>query len=90
MKQAPFIRKNTKELREFLINIGLLLCPCCYDFNNAEDEFLYINGRVHSCHNSEEKGLFLRDIEIGKTNDFDCGENEELFKNKVMEYLNQK
>lgn len=63
-----YIRKNTKELRDRLKEIGYKICKCCKDF---DDEWLVTipsEGKVHGCRyrKSEETGI-------------DCGENEELF-----------
>lgn len=84
-----FIRKDTPELRQRLMDLGYSICPCCDFEGSVWLSILPINGTVHgvgfcdstglSPIDTQEKALaqFLYDSE--KDGSIDCGDNEELF-----------
>lgn len=84
-----FIRKDTPELRQRLMDLGYKICPCSDFEGSVWLSILPINGTVHgvgfcdstglSDINTQEKALalFLHDSE--KDGSIDCGDNEELF-----------
>lgn len=81
-----FIRKNTQELRNKLLEIGHTLCPCT-EFEDADwllvsnDNDLYSS--VHGLGYADETiNIPKEDIFnnfLSNTNHIDCGTNEELF-----------
>ena len=84
-----FIRKDTPQLRQRLIDLGYKICPCSDFEGSVWLSILPINGTVHgvgfcdstglSDIDTQEKALalFLHDSE--KDGSIDCGDNEELF-----------
>ncbi len=72
-KTDCFIRLNTQELREWMRDVGISMCPCC-EFEDAEWLQVGRDG-AHSISN-EEEALFL----FENTKSIDCGTNVNLFK----------
>lgn len=86
MERGFFIRKNTKELRNKLVELGHLVCKCA-EFEDAR--WLHIskygdNGFHGVGYRDESLGLNMSVEDVlnyfeKETKDFDCGTNEELF-----------
>ena len=84
--QSCFIRKNTPELREKLLEIGHTLCPCT-EFEDADwlsvsnnkdlDRSVHGLGYADETINIPKEDIF-NDF-LSNTNHIDCGTNEELF-----------
>lgn len=77
-----YIRKNTKELRDRLKEIGYTICKCCY-FNDAVWlDTLPQNGTAHGVGYVSE-GVKSQEEELSRyvaeDNGIDCGDNDELF-----------
>ncbi len=74
--QSCFIRKNTKELRDFLDDIKLQIHPNYREyllkFPNRKENFLFVNREAYC------NSIFGYNEEVDRA--IDCGENEELFK----------
>lgn len=72
------IRKNTPGLRKKLENIGYKLCLCTYGWGDTGNLFTGTDGEVHTIHD-EDAEEFIHEIETGKSDCIDCGDDEELF-----------
>lgn len=83
-----FIRKNTPELRKKLEELGYRVCVCCTFENNIwlnvfehEDrKEIHGVGCFEDYYNTQEEAL---QAFSEKYSEYDCGDNEELFLEKV-------
>lgn len=84
-----FIRKDTPELRQRLIDLGYKICPCSDFEGSIWLSILPINGTVHgvgfwdnsglSPIDTQEKALAQFLFDAQSDGSIDCGDNEELF-----------
>lgn len=86
MERGFYIRKNTKELRDKLVELGHLVCKCA-EFEDARWLHIsrYEDNGFHGVGFRDEVSEFNMSVEDvlnyfeKETKDFDCGTNEELF-----------
>ena len=79
-----YIRKNTKELRDRLKEIGYTICPCCYFQGAVWLDTLPETSSAHGVgYHSEDSPFKSQEEELSvyveECNGIDCGENDDLF-----------
>ena len=96
-----FIRKNTKELRNKLKNMGYTICPCTEYENAVWLDILDLNNSIHGVGFVEEDltgrktvqaelDFFLYENSNSKNPAIDCNDNEEKFITIAKEIINEK